>query len=106
MQNQNKNIHAHVQIAYTRPATEKDHDYEFYKNQAWPQNQISVESMVGFDPKKNREFVHKLMDEFLDNLEREMEKVKEMKMEEADLNKMQGGENYWNFQIFGEIDTH
>ena len=45
-----KDLHCHVQLEYCAPGT----DY------------AGVETLMGFDPMKNREFVHKLLDEYLD----------------------------------------
>lgn len=45
-----KDLHCHVQLEYCAPGT--DH--------------AGIESLLGFDPTKNRELVHKMLDEYLD----------------------------------------
>lgn len=79
-------MHAHVQIEYTND------------------NGDQVESLVGFDPtsKNDREFVHSLLDEYLDYLAKRFKRVLDGK--ESGIPGEGGRYDMNHFEVSDQID--
>jgi hypothetical protein len=87
-------LHCHAQIEYTALGKQYGFD-EVVENQ--------VETLTGFDPRtiKDREFIHSLLDEYLDYLSRRMDDANEKGLTIFEPKY----EDNW-FKVFDNADTH
>ena len=83
-------LHCHVQIEYTK--TEKVCG-EMLEHQ--------VETLTGFDPVKDREFIHLLLNEYLDYLVLRMNEARDQGLDSF----APKYEDNW-FRVFDYADTH
>ncbi len=83
-------LHCHVQIEYTGMMPVCGELQE-----------MQVETLAGFDPTEDREYVHAMLDEYLNYLERRMNEAKKNGL----TNFKPKYEDNW-FKVFDEADTH